>query len=249
MSILPKAQLRIHNTIILSVLHLSNFWVVQTDSFGVVDSWRIRRWDLRNRWSWNCIALNHLFRQRFGKSMNILAPANSSALLAPICVSNFIFVLKSVERVQIGALLRFKSLICAIVLFQAWSKFTALNARQQDFSPWTARSRSRKDLRADWCGTLTICTVNYSSFCHIFDDDTLTSYIIDPWHVLPYFEFLIELGFLVPFAARGEALAFFSPLFLLCGGSIMSRHSAAHISPSYRCLYIYSNISFFIISW
>ena len=116
--------------------------------------------------------------------------------------------------------------------FQAWSKFTALNARQQDFSPWTARSRSKKDLRADWCGILTICTVYYSSFCHIFDDYTLTSYIIDPWHVLPYFEFLIELGLLVPFAARGDAHAFFFSFFPLCDESIMSRHSAACISSS-----------------
>ena len=47
--------------------------------------------------------------------MNIVARANSNVVLAPVYVQNFILAIKSVERVQVGALFDFKSLIYEIV--------------------------------------------------------------------------------------------------------------------------------------
>lgn len=47
--------------------------------------------------------------------MNIVAHAKSNIVLAPVYVQNFILAIKSVQRVQIGALLDFKSLIYEIV--------------------------------------------------------------------------------------------------------------------------------------
>ena len=47
--------------------------------------------------------------------MNIVAPAKLIVLFALIYVQNFILALESVKRVQIGAVLDYKSLICEIV--------------------------------------------------------------------------------------------------------------------------------------
>ena len=130
-NILPKTQPRSHNTTTPSVLHLISFWVVQTDVFGVVVHCRNYLRDSSKPLSGNWIALNLIFRQRFGESMNIVAPANSIVLLAPVSVQNFILVLKSVERVQIGALLHFESCIYEIVLNFRDDHFAQLQVQSQ----------------------------------------------------------------------------------------------------------------------
>ena len=77
---------------------------------------------------------------------------------------------------------------------QAWSKFTASSARQQDFLPWIEGSKSRKDRCADWWEIPTICTVNYCSFCQTFDNYIFTCRVTDLRHDLPNFEFLIDVA-------------------------------------------------------
>ena len=206
MNILPKTQLRIHNTITLSVLHLINFWVVWTDVFGVGVSWWSRCWDLRKHGSWNWIALIHLFRRRFGEPLNVLAPADLRVFLAPVHVPNYIFVLKSVERVQIGALLHFKSLICAIVSNFRHDPLLELPERgNRCFCPWQLDTGVKETFLQFPEGY----DVKYSTYLPISDGCTSTYHIYDSQFILLLFLFPIEFDCIQPFAAQGEALAFF----------------------------------------
>ena len=133
---LPETQLRNHNTTTSSVLHLITFWVVRTDWLGVFVADQFRHRDWRKSAVGIRIRRSYLFRQRLGDETSPLTPANLIVLLAPVYVQIRILDFKSVERVQIGALLQFESCIDQIVLkFRLWSKFTASGARQPDFSP------------------------------------------------------------------------------------------------------------------
>ena len=73
-------------------------------------------WDLRKSSVGIRIARSHLSWERLGDETNPLTPADSIILLPLVYVQKCILVFKSVERVQIGALLHFESCIDEIVL-------------------------------------------------------------------------------------------------------------------------------------
>ena len=184
---------------------------MRTDVFGVGVSWRSRCWDLRKHGSWNWIALIHLFRRRFGELLNAFAPADLRVFLAPVYVPNFTFVLKSVKRVQIGALLHFKSLTCAIVSNFRHDPLLEIPERGNwNFRPWQLDTGIEETILQFREGYY----LKYSTNLAISDDCTSTYHIYDSQLILLLFLFLIEFDCIEPFAAQGEALAFFFHHFL-----------------------------------